>query len=72
MAFGKGSFTAQDKILPGMYVNVKGETDLGSELGIRGKVAVAMELDWGNDDGNIFIIFTKRSIAYCKGVLQGR
>ena len=54
MAFGKGSFTAQDKILPGMYVNIKGETDVGSDIGVRGKVAVALELDWAKDAGKIF------------------
>lgn len=53
MAYGKGSFTAQDKILPGMYVNVVGEAQTASGVGNRGKAAIALEMDWGNDTAEI-------------------
>ena len=53
MAFGKGPFTAQDKILPGMYVNVVAEAQAGSSMGSRGKAAVALEMDWGDDTSSI-------------------
>lgn len=54
MAFGRGPFTAQDKILPGTYVNVVGEAQATSVIGDRGKAAIAIELDWGNDSSEIF------------------
>lgn len=68
MAYGKGPFTAQDKILPGMYVNVKGEAEVGSAVGSRGKVAVALNLDWGNDTGDIFKVTVRDFYARCKEI----
>lgn len=68
MAYGKGQFTTQDKILPGMYVNVKGEVELGSAVGSRGKVAVALNLDWGNDTGEIFKVTAKDFYTNCKAI----
>ena len=59
MAYGKGTFTAHDKVLPGMYVNVKSEAEIGSNIGDRGKVAIALELDWGNDADEIIKITAK-------------
>lgn len=53
MAYGKGPFTAQDKILPGMYVNVVGEAQTGSGVGSRGKAAIALDMNWGNDTSEI-------------------
>lgn len=53
MAFGKGPFTAQDKILPGMYVNVVGEAQPISDVGARGKAAIALDMNWGNDTAEI-------------------
>lgn len=60
MAYGKGPFTAQDKILPGMYVNVKGEAEIGSGVGSRGKAAIALEMDWGNDTAGIVKVTAKQ------------
>lgn len=54
MAYGKGPFTIQDKILPGMYVNIEGEAKSGTDVGSRGKAAIALNLDWGNDSAEIF------------------
>lgn len=44
---GGGSFTAQDKILPGAYINFVNAASAASMLGGRGTVAVPMVLDWG-------------------------
>lgn len=68
MAYGKGTFTAQDKILPGMYVNVKSEAEINSAIGSRGKVAVALNLDWGNDSGDIFKVTAKDFYTKCKEI----
>ena len=68
MAYGKGSFTAQDKILPGMYVNVKGEAEVGSAVGSRGKVAVALKLDWGTAAGEIIKVTAKEFYTDCKKI----
>ena len=68
MAYGKGPFTTQDKILPGMYVNVKGEAEIGSAVGSRGKVGVALNLDWGNDVGDIFKVTVKEFYSQCKEI----
>lgn len=69
MAYGKGSFTAQDKILPGMYVNIEAESEIGSVIGARGKVAVAMELDWGIDKNDFIKITAKEFYADSKKIL---
>lgn len=68
MAYGKGTFTAQDKILPGMYVNVKGEAEIGSDIGSRGKVAVALELDWGTDASEIFKVTARDFYSDCNKI----
>ena len=68
MAYGKGPFTLQDKILPGMYVNVKGEAEVGSAIGSRGKVAVALTLNWGTDMGDITKVTAKQFYSECKQI----
>ena len=47
MAFGGGSFVTQNKILPGVYVNVNQQGKAGSVLSDRGVAALGLELDWG-------------------------
>lgn len=68
MAYGKGTFTGQNKILPGMYVNIKGDAEINSAVGNRGKVAVALNLDWGNDTGEIFKVTAKDFYTKCKAI----
>lgn len=47
---GGGTFTVQNKILPGSYINVV-SSDMGANVfGERGVVALGMELDWGDKD----------------------
>ena len=45
---GGGTFTSQNKVLPGSYINVVSIGGETSTLGERGVVAVTMPLDWGN------------------------
>lgn len=66
MAFGKGPFTAQDKILPGMYVNVTGEAQAGSDVGSRGKAAIALEMDWGDDTNSIVKVTAVQFFTECE------
>lgn len=56
MAYGGGTFTAQNKILAGSYINIKTATRASSVLGDRGNVAVAMTLDWGKDGVTILTV----------------
>lgn len=53
MALGGGTFTTQNKVLPGAYFNVISAANSSATLGERGYVAMALELDWGKD-GEIF------------------
>lgn len=46
MALGGGTFTAQDKILPGSYINVISAARTNT-LGSRGVVTMPLTLDWG-------------------------
>lgn len=68
MAFGKGRFTAQDKILPGMYVNVMGETKVGTDVGIRGKAAIALDMNWGDDSTAIVKVTASQFFADCEKI----
>lgn len=45
---GGGTFTLQDKILPGAYINVISTGNNASTMGERGVVALPMALTWGN------------------------
>lgn len=44
---GGGSFTAQNKTLPGAYINFVSAANSSSALSERGIVAVPVELGWG-------------------------
>lgn len=68
MAFGKGRFTAQDKILPGMYVNVMGDGNVGANVGIRGKAAIALDMNWGDDSGAIVKVTANQFYADCEKI----
>lgn len=50
MSFGGGSFVTQNKVLPGIYVNVAAENKVTSELSDRGVAAMGVELNWGPDN----------------------
>ena len=47
MALGGGTFTTQDKILPGAYINFISLENASALTSERGIVTMALELDWG-------------------------
>lgn len=55
MAFGGGSFLAQNKVLPGVYMNVEQQSRQRSVLSERGVAALGIELDWG-PEGEMFYV----------------
>lgn len=48
MGLGGGTFTLQNKVLPGSYINVVSTGNNTSTMGERGVVALPMSLSWGN------------------------
>ena len=54
MALGGGSFTGQNKVLPGAYINFV-STAASAVMGQRGTAALALELDWG-PEGALFTL----------------
>ena len=54
MPMGGGTFTVQNKILPGSYINFVGYANAAT-LGARGVAALPLELDWG-PEGNIYTL----------------
>lgn len=65
MSLGGGTFTTQNKVLPGFYANFVSMARASSVVSDRGYVALPMELDWGVD-GAVFAVenadFQKNSI----------
>ena len=51
MALGGGSFTSQNKELPGAYINFVSAASASAALSDRGIATMPLELDWGVDDG---------------------
>lgn len=47
MALGGGSFTAQNKVLPGAYINFVSAASASAILSERGIATMPLELDWG-------------------------
>ncbi|NCE99658.1 phage tail sheath family protein [Emergencia sp. 1XD21-10] len=66
MAFGGGIWTAQDKVLPGAYINFISVAAADARLSERGYASMPLELDWG-PDGEIFEVtaedFQNRSLS---------
>ena len=65
MALGGGTFTTQNKILPGSYINFVSVTSANPTLSDRGMVAMPLELNWG-EDNKVFTVtqedFQKNSL----------
>lgn len=55
MALGGGTWTTQNKILPGTYINFSSVAKASTTLSERGYAAMPLMLDWG-PEGDIFII----------------
>jgi hypothetical protein len=62
---GGGSFTSQNKVLPGAYINFVSAASASASLSDRGFVAFPLILDWGKD-GEVFTVtqedFQKNSL----------
>ena len=50
-----GIWTSQNKVLPGVYINVKSQPSVNAAVGERGIVAIAKNLSWGQPGGIIEI-----------------
>lgn len=55
MALGGGSFTTQNKVLPGTYINFVSAAASAPELSERGIATMPLELDWGKE-GSVFTV----------------
>ncbi len=53
MALGGGTFTVQNKILPGAYINFVSAASAAAALSDRGYAAIGLSLDWG-ESGTVF------------------
>ena len=65
MALGGGTFIAQNKKLPGTYINFASAQSASASLGERGVAAMAVEMDWGKDSQIIEVTaedFAKNSL----------
>lgn len=49
MALGGGSYTTQNKVLPGSYLNFISAARTQAAISDRGVVAIPLEMDWGAD-----------------------
>ena len=79
MALGGGTFTTQNKLLPGSYINFVSLATASAALSDRGIATMPLELDWGAE-GEVFEVtneeFQKNSItifgyAYNDAKLKG-
>lgn len=50
MAFGGGTFTVQNKVLPGSYMNFFSAAAASATISDRGVATIPLMLDWGRDD----------------------
>lgn len=67
MALGGGTFIAQNKVLPGAYMNFVSVASASAAISDRGVVTMPLELDWGAE-GEVFEVtagdFQKNSMKY--------
>lgn len=64
MALGGGTFTVQNKVLPGSYINFFSVAAASASISDRGIATIPLMLDWGKDDEVITVTnedFRKRS-----------
>lgn len=66
MALGGGTFTTQNKVLPGSYINFVSVARANATLSDRGYTAMGLELDWGEEDK----IFTVENSDFQKNCLK--
>ncbi len=66
MALGGGTFTVQNKILPGAYINFVSASNASATYSERGVVAMPFVADWGVEGEVIEVTnedFTKHSMT---------
>ena len=67
MALGGGSFTIQNKILPGSYINFVSAAQASAALSDRGICTMPLELDWG-PEGQIFEVTSEDYQKNCQKI----
>ncbi len=55
MALGGGTFTVQNKVLPGSYINFFSAAAASASISDRGVATIPLMLDWGKDDEIIMV-----------------
>lgn len=65
MAWGGGTFTVQNKTLPGAYMNFVNAQRATSALSERGFAAMPLVLDWG-EEGKVFSVTNEEFILDCQ------
>lgn len=66
MALGGGTFTVQNKVLPGAYINFVSAARASATLSDRGTAAFPLALDWGPENE----VFTVESGDFQKNSLK--
>ena len=69
MALGGGKWSAQDKLLPGTYINFSSAAKASSALSERGIVAVPLILSWGPEN-SIIELDTQTIVSMCPKLLS--
>lgn len=64
---GGGTFIAQNKVLPGSYINFVSAQNISSNMGERGIAAIGVELDYGKEN-EIIEVTTEQFIKNSKAI----
>ena len=67
MALGGGTFTTQNKTLPGSYINFISLTTASATLSDRGIATMPLELDWGAE-GEVFAVTNADFLKYSQKI----
>lgn len=67
MALGGGTFTVQNKVLPGAYINFVSASAASNVFGDRGVAAMALPLDWGPDN-TVFEVSGEDFLKNCRAL----
>jgi hypothetical protein len=67
MALGGGNFIAQNKMLPGAYINFVSLARMGANLSERGSAAFPFSMDWGVED-EVFTVTNDEFIKNSKAI----
>ena len=64
---GGGGFTAQNKVLPGAYINFVSAARIGALLSDRGTAAIPLEFGWGPEK-EVFIVTAQDYQERCQEI----